>query len=240
MTDSYVCLDLETTGLEPRKDKIIEIGAIRVEKGKVTDRFETFVNPDRKLEDRIVELTGIRDEQLIDAPYIKDILPEFLDFVKDSVLLGHSILFDYAFIKRATVNERISFEKKGIDTLKIARKFLPDLESRSLTFLCRHFGIKHSAHRALADAEATHSLYRKLAELYYEGHEKDFEPYQLKYKAKRETPITVSQKEQLYKLIDKHKITIEYNVEKLTRSEASQIMNQILEEYGGSRASSKS
>lgn len=239
MTDSYVCLDLETTGLEPKKDKIIEIGAIRVENGRVTDRLETFVNPDRKLEDRIVELTGIRDEQLTGAPYIKDILPEFMDFVKDSVLLGHSIQFDYAFIKRAAVNERISFERKGIDTLKIARKFLPDLESRSLTYLCRHFGITHSAHRAMADAEATHALYRKLAELYYEGHEKDFAPYQLKYKAKKETPITVSQKEQLYKLIDKHKITIEYNVEKLTRSEASRIMNRILEEYGRSRASSE-
>lgn len=239
MTDSYVCLDLETTGLEPKKDKIIEIGAIRVEKGQVTDRLETFVNPDRKLEDRIMELTGIRNEQLIDAPYIKDILPEFLDFVKDSVLLGHSILFDYAFIKREAVNERISFERKGIDTLKIARKFLPELESRSLVFLCRHFGIVHSAHRALADAEATHALYGKLAELYYEGHEKDFEPHQLKYRVKRETLVTVSQKEQLYKLIDKHKITVEYNVEKLTRSEASRIINQILEEYGGLQASSE-
>lgn len=239
MTDSYVCLDLETTGLEPKKDKIIEIGVIRVEKGRITDRMETFVNPDRKLEERIMELTGIRDEQLADAPYIKDILPEFLDFVGDSVLLGHSIQFDYAFIKRAAVNERISFERQGIDTLRIARKFLSDLESRSLASLCRHFGITHNAHRALADAEATHALYGKLAELFYEGHEKDFEPYQLQYRAKRETPITVSQKEQLYKLIDKHRITIERNVEKLTRSEASRIMNQILEEYGGLRASSE-
>lgn len=232
MIDSYVSLDLETTGLDPKKDKIIEIGAVRVRAGEITDRMETFVNPGRLLEERIIELTGICDEQLADAPEITEVLPKLLTFIGDDILLGHSVLFDYSFVKKAAVNQRLTFEKKGIDTLKLARKFLPELESRSLGFLCGHFHIEHNAHRALADAEATFVLYQKLAELFYEGHEKDFEPKALLYQAKRDTPITIPQKEQLYKLIDRHKIKIDYNLDKLTRSEASRLMTQLLAEYG--------
>ncbi|MDE6748080.1 MAG: 3'-5' exonuclease [Lachnospiraceae bacterium] len=232
MIDSYVCLDLETTGLDPKKDKIIEIGAVRVRDGEIVAMLETFINPDRALDERIIELTGIVDEQLQDAPDIRDILPELLDFIGDDVLLGHSVLFDYSFVKRAAVNERLTFEKNGIDTLKLARKFLPDLESRSLEFLCRHFEIEHSAHRAIADAKATLVLYRKLAELFYDRHEEDFKPIPLKYNVKRDTLVTIPQKNQLYKLLDRHKLKVDYDVEKLTRSEASRIIAQLLAEYG--------
>lgn len=232
MTDSYVCLDLETTGLEPKKDKIIEIGAVKVRNGEIIDKMECLVNPGRKLEENITALTGIRDDMLKDAPDIAMVVPEFLAFSDGDVLLGHSVLFDYAFVKRAAVNQRFSFEKKGIDTLKIARKFLAGLESRSLPFLCGHFGIAHSAHRALADAEATVALYERLTELFYAGHEEDFEPVPLIYHAKREQPATIPQKEQLYKLIERHKLTVGYDVDKLTRSEASRIMAQLLAEYG--------
>ncbi len=194
--------------------------------------METFVNPGVKLEERITQLTGIREEQLQNAPQIQEVLPELLSFVGEDILLGHSILFDYSFVKKAAVNQKLSFEKKGIDTLKIARKFLPQLESRNLGFLCHYFQIEHCAHRALADARATAMLYDKLTELFYEGNEKDFAPVPLLYQAKRETPITIPQKEQLYKLIDKHKLKVEYDVEKLTRSEASRIIFQLLAEYG--------
>lgn len=232
MIDSYVCLDLETTGLDPKKDKIIEIGAVRVKDGEIDAMLETFINPGRALDERITELTGIVDEQLGDAPDISEMLPELLDFIGEDVLLGHSVLFDYSFVKRAAVNEKLTFEKNGIDTLKLARKFLPDLESRSLEFLCRHFGIEHSAHRAIADAKATSVLYKRLAELFYNGHEADFKPVPLKYNVKRETPVTIPQKNQLYKLLDRHKLKVDYNVEKLTRSEASRIIAQLLAEYG--------
>lgn len=230
--NSYVCLDLETTGLDPKKNKIIEIGAIKVVNGEIAKQMETFVNPGVKLEERITQLTGIREEQLQNAPQIQEVLPELLSFVGEDILLGHSILFDYSFVKKAAVNQKLSFEKKGIDTLKIARKFLPQLESRNLGFLCHYFQIEHCAHRALADARATAMLYDKLTELFYEGNEKDFAPVPLLYQAKRETPITIPQKEQLYKLIDKHKLKVEYDVEKLTRSEASRIIFQLLAEYG--------
>ncbi len=241
MTDTYVCIDLETTGLEPKQDKIIEIGAARVEGGEIVKTYETFVNPGRKLSGRIIELTGICDEQLSAAPEIDEVLPRILEFIGEDVLLGHSVLFDYSFLKRAAVNRKLKFEKKGIDTLKIARKYLPELESRSLDFLCRHFCIPHTAHRALADVLATVSLYRKLEELFYEKEETAnaetpdkslFCPKPLIYHAKRDTPVTIPQKEQLYKLVDKHKLIIDYDIEKLTRSEASRKIDRILAEYG--------
>ncbi len=237
MTDSYVCIDLETTGLDPKRDKIIEIGAVKIERGEIVGEWETFVNPERKLEERIVELTGIRDEQLAGAKKMAEIFPELLSFLGDHAILGHSVLFDFSFLKKAAVNERLTFEKKGIDTLKIARKYLKDLESRSLESLCRHYGIPHNAHRALEDARATVALYRKLLDEFYEkeeeaGEKSLFRPRPLLYQAKRDTPLTIPQKEQLYKLLDKHKLIVDYEIESLTRSEASRKIDQILVKYG--------
>lgn len=235
--NSFVCIDLETTGLDPKRDKIIEIGAVRIERGEITGEWETFVNPERKLEERIVELTGIRDEQLAGARKIAEILSDLFAFLGDHVLLGHSVLFDFSFLKKAAVNERMTFERQGIDTLKIARKYLKDLESRSLESLCRHYGIPHNAHRALEDARATVALYRKLWEEFYTKEEEAgknslFSPAPLLYQAKRDTPLTIPQKEQLYKLLDKHKLIIDYEIESLTRSEASRKIDQILAKYG--------
>ena len=241
MITSYVCVDLETTGLDPKRDKIIEIGAVKVVEGHVEETFQTLLNPGRRLEDKITELTGIRDEQLIDAPEIEEVLPAFLEFAGEEVLLGHSILFDYSFLKKAAVNQKQKFERKGIDTLKIARKYLPELESRGLGYLCGYFGIPHHAHRALDDAQATVKLYHKLTELFYEKEQEEcrlsldkslFAPKPLIYQVKRDTPITIPQREQLYKLIDKHKLMVDYEVEKLTRSEASRKISQIFVEYG--------
>ena len=233
-TDSYVCVDLETTGLNPKTDRIIEIGAVRVERGVQTGTFETFVNPGRLLPEAIVGLTGIRDEQLSGAPDIREVLPELLAFAEGEVLLGHSVLFDYSFLKKAAVNQKKKFEKQGIDTLKIARTFLPELESRSLDFLCRHYEIPHKAHRALADARATCALYEKLYEEFGEREEaaKLFAPKELIYHVKRDTPATPAQKQRLYQLIDRHKLVVDYQVEMLTRSEASRCTDRILAEYG--------
>lgn len=231
---NYICIDLETTGLNPKHDKIIEIGAVKVRDGKVAEVFETFVNPGRRLEERITELTGITDEQLKDAPDITEVLPALLDFAGEDVLLGHSVLFDYSFIKKAAVNQKCTFERQGIDTLKIARRYLTELPSRSLDMLCNHYGIAHQAHRALADAKATCELYDKLWEEFGERDDalKIFEPVGLHYQVKRDTPATPAQKERLYKLILKHRITVEYELDKLTRSEASRYTDLLLAKYG--------
>ncbi len=232
MTEAYTALDLETTGLNPKRDKIIEIGAVKIRKGNVADRFQSFVNPWRKLGEEVRLLTGIDDGMLLDAPGIEEVLEPLIDFIGDDVLVGHRILFDYSFVKKAAVNHSMVFEKEGIDTLKLARKLLPDLESRKLGFLCSYYGIEHRAHRAMGDAEASAKLYKKLAELFYEGNEEDFMPKRLLFAAKKETPATKHQKERLYKLLDRHKIVIEYQVDKLTKSEADRIMDQILAKYG--------
>lgn len=237
VTDSYVCIDLETTGLNPKQDKIIEIGAVRVEGGQIAGQWESLVNPGRKLEERIVELTGIHDEQLADAPRIEKVLPEFLAFAGEQILLGHGVLFDYSFVKKAAVNERMTFERQGIDTLRIARKYLQNLESRSLGSLCAYYAIPHNAHRALEDAKATVALYGKLVQDFYDKEVQEegkspFHPKPLLYQAKRDTPLTIPQKEQLYKLVDKHKLIIDYEIESLTRSEASRKIDQLLAKYG--------
>ncbi len=231
MVQSYISIDLETTGLNPKTDRIIEIGALKIINGQCEGTFSTFVNPGRKLEQRIVELTGICDEDLESAPSIEQVLPTLIDFLGDLPLLGHSILFDFSFLKKAAVNQKISFEKQGIDTLKIARKYLSELEHRSLDYLCEYYQIAHHAHRALEDAKATDLLYRRLAKEFYTAEESPFCPLQLQFKVKRDTPATKSQKERLYRLVKLHKLTLEIEIESMTRSEASRYTDKILAKY---------
>ncbi len=227
--NSYISIDLETTGLNPKLDRIIEIGGVKVVDGQIVDTFETLINPGRKLEERITDLTGITDADLADKPYMEDVLPELLAFVGDELpLLGHSILFDYSFLKKAAVDRKLKFEKWGIDTLKIARKYLPELEHRSLGYLCNFYQIPHKAHRALNDAEATHLLYQRLCQEFYREEESLFDRHQLQFQVKRDTPITIPQKEQLYRLMKQHNLTVDVDVERLTRSEASRLTDQLL------------
>ncbi|MBE5873518.1 MAG: 3'-5' exonuclease [Lachnospiraceae bacterium] len=234
MFNTYVCIDLETTGLNPKLDKIIEIGAVKVIDGEIKETFETFVNPGRKLEQRIVELTGIKDEQLTDAPYIEEVFPDLLDFLGDLPLLGHSVLFDYSFLKKAAVDRKLTFEREGVDTLKISRRFLTQLEHRSLDYLCEYYGISHQAHRALADAKATVQLYEKLVAIFYGVEKTLFQPKPLIFKVKRDTPATKAQKERLYRLLAQHNITLDVDIEKLTRSEASRLTDTFPARFGQS------
>lgn len=228
--DSFTVIDLETTGLNPKTDKIIEVGAVRVRAGVVTEEFASLVNPGRKLEDRITELTGISDKELETAPYVEEVLPQLISFIGEDILVGHRVLFDFSFIKKAAANNKLTFEKKGIDTLKLARRFLPEAESKKLTFLCEYYGIPLKAHRAVEDARATAELYRKLAEAFPE--EDAYQPIPLLYKVKKEGPITPKQKERLYQLLRQHKLIVDYDIDKLTKNEASRITDKILATYG--------
>lgn len=245
MVKDFVSIDLETTGLLFKEDGIIEIAAVRFRDGKETACFHRYVNPGREVPKRITLLTGITEEQVASAPSFGDIYEEVLDFIGEDILMAHHISFDYAFLKRAVFNhapanwvKSVGFEKKGIDTLKIARAFLPGLESRSLGELCKHYKIPIQAHKAEEDARATALLYLKLWEEF--GNDtvpeasmnKLFEPYPLIYKIKKECPATRAQKERLYRELDKHKIVPEYDVERLTKNEASRYLDRILSEYG--------
>ena len=104
MINSYVALDLETTGIGARHEKITEIGMVKVIDGETTDTYHTMVNPHREIPKRIVELTGITDDMVKGAPGIEEILDEVLDFTGDLPLLGHQIIFDYGFLVQAAVN----------------------------------------------------------------------------------------------------------------------------------------
>lgn len=242
---NYVALDIETTGLNPRYDKIIEIGAVRVRDGKAEDTFSSFVNPAKSLPTRIIELTGIQDADVCKAPYIDEVLDAFLTFAGDDVLLGHNLIFDYSFVKKAAVNCKKSYERTGIDTLKITKCFLGDLESRSLGFLCEYFQIALDAHRALNDAIAAHTLYQILAQKYGNVETKPFQPRQLVYNVRKENPITPKQLELLLKLIVQYHLQREgyllspvvnvtedtIDLQKLSKNEASRLIDKLLSNF---------
>ena len=226
----YVCLDLETTGLNPKKDRIIEVGLVKVRGGKIVDTFSTLLDPRQSLEKKVEEITGIKEEELQGKPLLKEVLPIILEFMGEDVLLGHSILFDYSFLKRACTNEKIPFERKAIDTLKIARKVVTECESKSLENLCKYYKIEYKAHRALSDACATVNLYGILCEEFFE--EELFTPRQLNFRIKKESPINRAQTERLTALCEKHKIQLPMEIASLTRNEASRQIDRILSTYG--------
>lgn len=223
-------LDLETTGLNPRTDKIIEIGALLVEDGEILDTFSTFVSPGRRLLSQTTEITGITDEMLEHAPVFADIAEKLLAFLGEHVLLGHSIISDYAFLKKALVNEQpkgFAFERNGLDTLKIARRFLPAEQKKALSALTAYFQIPHEPHRALADAQATFLLYEKLWDLYEEGTPSAFTPFPLHYQIKREVPVMPKQIEQIRRLLEERGIPCDRDLSQLTKNEASRLADQI-------------
>ncbi|MBQ9991056.1 MAG: 3'-5' exonuclease [Lachnospiraceae bacterium] len=233
MIRDYVCIDLETTGLSPKSDRIIEIGAARVREGRIVDTFQQLINPRMDLNERVVLLTRIRPEELQDKPELSEVLSGLEEFLGEDILVGHRISFDYSFLKRAFVNQKKTFEKRGIDTLRIARACVTDCESKKLESLCKYFGITHQAHRALGDVLATVELYERLVEKYYrEEIEELFTPRALIYKVKKESPATRAQLEQLERVITKYGIQASVEPGSLTRNEASRYLDQLYSTYG--------
>ncbi|MBO5093545.1 MAG: 3'-5' exonuclease [Lachnospiraceae bacterium] len=228
--DTYVALDLEMTGLSAKQDRIIEIGAVLVENDEIREVFSTFVNPRCQLTERIVEITGITQADVNDAPEIREILTPLSEFIGERVLLGHRILFDYSFLKRAFVNAGMTFEKCGIDTLKLARICLPQLPSKRLSDLCAYYGIAQQAHRALEDAKAAHFLYQRLKAEF--DMPESFRPQQLVYKVKKEASASKKQKERLLSLMRQHKLTMTTEIESMSKNEVSRLTDQILAKYG--------
>lgn len=232
-SQDYVVVDLETTGLAPASDRILEIGAVKVQNGQVTDTFCTFADPQMDIPLRIQELTGITPEMVKGQKKPEEAAAEFFEFCGDLDLMGHNLMFDYSFLKHQAVNQKKNFEKNGIDTLKIARILLPDLESRSLTSLCEVFGIDRvHAHRAFHDALATHELYLHLQKAADENNREIFLPKPLLYKVKRQGPITNAQKVYLKDLVKYHKIELDIEIESLTKNEASRRIDKIISQYG--------
>jgi len=163
----------------------------------------------------------------------ESIMYDFVNFCENYVLIGHNIMFDYKFCKIYASKYGHSFEKKGIDTLKIARKIHKDFESKSLGTLCEHYHIQNqAAHRAYHDALATAKLYQCMAHYYERQNEKVFEPEQLMYKQKKIQPVTKKQLDFIRSLCKYHNLSMDRNCNEMTRSEASKLIDSIISEHG--------
>lgn len=233
MKKTYISFDLETTGLNEEKDYIIEIGAVKVENGKVVDRFARFLKPPVPISNTITNLTGITNEMVKNAGNTKETIRDFITFCDDYFLLGHNIQFDYKFMKTYALRYGFSFEKEGMDTLKIARKVHKNLESKSLESLCAYYNIiNSSAHRAYHDALATAKLYHMLAHDFEDSVPSLFVPTPLCYKPKKIQKITKKQLQYLKLLLEYHSLNEKQDLETLTRSEASKMIDKIIFQYG--------
>ena len=233
MINSYVSLDLETTGIGARHEKITEIGMVKVIDGETTDTYHTMVNPHREIPKRIVELTGITDDMVKDALGIEEILDEVLAFTEDLPLLGHQIIFDYGFLVQAAVNQKRKFEKYGVDTLKLCRYLMPGEEKKNLRAACANFEVtQDTAQRALSDAYAAHDLYQELKKRFGGERPELFTAKMLQYKAKKERTASKRQKEHLQDLLKYHRIDITVEIDHMSGNEISRMIDKIIFQYG--------
>ncbi len=165
-SDGYVAFDLETTGLNPETDCIIEIGATLMQNGRELERFQSFVDPGRKLEPRIVELTGITDEMLVGAPSIQQVLPKFLEFVGDRVVVAHNAKFDTAFIRQACREQGLEYALTSVDTLTLSQQLMPQMNRYKLDIVAKALklpGFNH--HRAADDANICGQIMAKFLKM---------------------------------------------------------------------------
>lgn len=233
MLAEYIVVDLEMTGLKPARDKILEIGAVHMKDGQIVEEYETMVNPGIPIPADIMELTGITQEMAESGVDTGKAVADFLSFRGELPLVGHNILYDYSFLKHNAVNHDLALEAQVVDTLKLARKLLPEQEKKTLEALCIHFQIeREKEHRALCDARATAQLLEILKEQFGGQQPELFEPQQMLYKVKKQGPITPRQKKYLKELANYHKIELSVAIESLTRNEASRLTDQILSQYG--------
>ncbi len=169
LDSSFVVFDIETTGFYAEKDRIIEIGAVRIENGKIVSRFSEFVNPKVPIPFHITELTSIRDEDVVGAPTIEDILPRFLEFSQGAVMVAHNADFDMGFIHANCLRLGYPCDYTYVDTVALARFLLPSLNRFKLDTVAKAVGVSlEHHHRAVDDAECTAKIYEKFLEMLVE------------------------------------------------------------------------
>ena len=160
LNSEFVVFDIETTGLSAEKDTIIEIGAVKIKNKKIVDKFETFVDPERAIPEKITEITSIKDEDVTGAPKLKDALASFFEFAKGSVLVAHNAGFDTSFIKNGAKQYGFEYNFACADTLELSRSLVQGLKNYKLDTLTKHFEVllEHH-HRACDDAHATGEIF---------------------------------------------------------------------------------
>ena len=225
MISDYIAIDLETTGIRLSKDKIIEVGLLKVKDSHIIDTFSCVINPDMQVDNKILELTKISENELENAKRIHEVINHIVDFCEDYVLLGHNTIFDYSFVKKEANRAGLEFEKRGIDTYKLCKKVLPENVRKNLTEACGYFGIERkNSHRAFSDAYYTHVLFQEII--------KNFKTLEIsseamKVKIKKFVPIRKRTKEDLQKLLNCHRIGCKVNIDLLSESEAKRMMDRI-------------
>lgn len=233
MIENYTVIDLEMTGLNAKMDTILEVGAVRVRGGEIADTYSALLRTGRKLPEKVVKLTGITDEMMQAGREPERAMAEFFAFVGEDDLVGQNLIFDYSFLKQWAVNHKFSFERSAVDTLKLARRFLPQEQKKDLDSLCVYFDVEREhAHRALCDAIETYHVFEKLKESFGETGAEAFVPRPLLYKAKKQTPATGRQIEYLKKYAAYYQIELPQSIEELNRSEASRLTDRLIAKHG--------
>ncbi|MCC3864873.1 PolC-type DNA polymerase III [Terrisporobacter petrolearius] len=166
LSQTFIVFDLETTGFSNKNDKITEIGAVKVENFKIVDRFSQLINPEKDISYKVQELTGITNDLIKDKPTIEEILPKFVEFIGDSVLVAHNADFDMGFMQQKCREQNIEFKNTSVDTLTLARTLLPHMKRFRLNLIAKELGIPLlNHHRAVDDAEATAHIFIKFLEM---------------------------------------------------------------------------
>lgn len=163
----FIVLDLETTGLSKYKHQITEVAAIRIDGDKVIDKYQTLVNPQRNIPSWITRLTWITNEMVENAPTIDEILPDFLNFIKDDIIVAHNSSFDYGFLSENIYkHQKFWMENPVLCTRKLTSRLIPELPRKNLWSICEHMNlVNEQAHRAMWDTEVTVEVFKNLLKL---------------------------------------------------------------------------
>ncbi len=234
LSQTFVVFDLETTGFSNKNDKITEIGAVKVENFKVVDRFSQLINPEKDISYKVQELTGITNDLIKDKPTIEEVLPKFVEFIGDSVLVAHNADFDMGFMQQKCREQNIEFKNTSVDTLTLARTLLPHMKRFRLNLIAKELGIPLlNHHRAVDDAEATAHIFIKFLEMIRKkGGEKlsDVNTIlgDIDYTKLRTNHVTLIAKNQIG-IKNLYKIVSDAHVNHFYR--APRILKSVLEEY---------
>lgn len=159
--DDYVVFDLETTGFSPNDSEIIEISALKYKNNTLIDSFSKLVKPSISIPNKITKLTGITNEDVANCDTIDKVLPNFINFIENYTLVAHNGSFDFSFIEKYINELNMDYkDNSNIDTLYLARKYLPELNNHKLETLKKHFKLDNASHRATADCETTNVVYQ--------------------------------------------------------------------------------
>ena len=173
---TYCVLDLETTGFSFRTEKITEIGIMKIKNGEVLDEFSCFVNPEKPIPQRVVEVTNITDDMVKDAETIEQVFPKMLDFIGDSILVAHNADFDIGFLKYNAKELGYTLDNTYLDTLRLSKELFPDFKKYKLGIIAENLGIKvEVAHRALDDVDTTVKVFNVMIDMLKEKGAKKIE-----------------------------------------------------------------